>query len=105
MFFVSVAYKCLRVYVSGLESTLAGSSIGVDFKWVRDETIPHWSEDCLGDAERIRCRSQAGECAAPRPIGEFGTEAVCVDGAGCGAGAGRGAWSGGGSGGWAGCRA
>src|SRR5260370_23639813 len=72
MFFVSVASKGVRVYVSGLESTLAGSSLGVDFKWVRDETIPHWSEDCLGDAERIRCRSQAGECAVPRPIGELG---------------------------------
>ena len=34
MFFVSVAYKGLRVHVSGLESTLAGISISVDSKWV-----------------------------------------------------------------------
>jgi hypothetical protein len=32
MFSVSVASKGLRVYVSGLESTLAGISIGVDSK-------------------------------------------------------------------------
>src|SRR5712664_876318 len=34
MFFVSVASKALRVYVSGLESTLARISISVDSKWV-----------------------------------------------------------------------
>src|SRR6266702_1552143 len=34
MFFVSVASKGLNVYVSGLESTLAGISISVDSKWV-----------------------------------------------------------------------
>jgi hypothetical protein len=34
MFFVSVASKELRVYVSGLKSTLARISIGVDSKWV-----------------------------------------------------------------------
>src|SRR5258708_21199616 len=72
LFFISVASKGLSAFVSGLESTLAGISISVDSKWVRDETIPHWSEDCLGDAEQIRCQSQAGECAAPRPIGELG---------------------------------
>src|SRR5260370_27201711 len=72
LFFISVASKGLSAYVSGLESTLAGISISVDFKWVRDETMPHWSEDCLGGGERIRCRSEAGECAAPRPIGELG---------------------------------
>jgi hypothetical protein len=32
MFFVSVASKGLRVYVSGLESTLAGMPISVDSK-------------------------------------------------------------------------
>ena len=32
MFFVSVASKGLRIYVSGLESTLAGISISVDSK-------------------------------------------------------------------------
>ena len=32
MFFVSVASKELRIYVSGLESTLAGTSISVDSK-------------------------------------------------------------------------
>ncbi len=32
MFFVSVASKKLRVYVSGLESTLARISISVDSK-------------------------------------------------------------------------
>ncbi len=36
MFFVSVASKELRVYVSGLESTLARISISVDSKWVSD---------------------------------------------------------------------
>ena len=36
-FFVSVAFKGLRVCVSGLESTLTGISITVDFKWVRGE--------------------------------------------------------------------
>src|SRR5229473_2206579 len=34
MFFVSVASKGLRVYVSGLESTLADTSISVDSKGV-----------------------------------------------------------------------
>ena len=35
MFFVSVASKGLNVCVSGLESTLAGTSISVDFKGFR----------------------------------------------------------------------
>src|SRR5258708_27934869 len=37
MFFISVASKGLRVYVSGLESTLASISISVDSKWVSEE--------------------------------------------------------------------
>ena len=72
MFFISVASKGLRVYVSGLESTLAGISISVDSKLVRGEVILHRSEDCPGDVERIRRPSQAGEYAGPRPIGELG---------------------------------
>ena len=72
MFFISVASKGLRVYVSGLESTLTGISISVDSKWVRGGMISHRSEDCPGDVERIRRPSQAGECAAPRTIGELG---------------------------------
>ena len=44
-FSVSVASKGLRVCVSGLESTLAGISISVDSKWVREEMISHRSED------------------------------------------------------------
>ncbi len=32
MFFISVASKGLSVFVSGLESTLAGSSVNVDSK-------------------------------------------------------------------------
>jgi hypothetical protein len=35
MFFVSVASTGLRDSVSGLESTLAGTPVSVDFKWVR----------------------------------------------------------------------
>lgn len=70
--FHKCASKGLSVCVSGLESTLTGISISVDSKWVRGAMIPHRSEDCLGDSERIRCPSQAGECAVPRPIGELG---------------------------------
>src|SRR5260370_1539214 len=45
MFFVSVAYKGLRDCVSGLESTLAGSSISVACKGVRGGMISHRFED------------------------------------------------------------
>jgi hypothetical protein len=46
-FFVSVASKGLRIYVSGLESTLAGISIGVDSKWLNGKV-----GELLADAER-----------------------------------------------------
>jgi len=43
-FLVSVASKGLRVCVSGLESTLAGTSVSVDSKWVG-----------VGDAHGVVC--------------------------------------------------
>jgi hypothetical protein len=39
LFFISVASKGLRVYVSGLESTLAGWFVSVAFKWVRESVV------------------------------------------------------------------
>ena len=61
MFFISVASKELRVYVSGLESTLADISVSVDSKWVRGGMISH-----LFEGRRGRSRSGddggSGEC-------------------------------------------
>jgi hypothetical protein len=37
LFYISVAFKGLRVYVSGLESTLTGISMSVDSKWLIGE--------------------------------------------------------------------
>src|SRR5260370_34844408 len=71
-FFVSVASKGLRVYVRGLESTVADTSISVDSKGVSGDMILHRPEDGRGDVARTRHRSQAGDGGGPRSIGEGG---------------------------------
>jgi hypothetical protein len=39
VFFISVASKGFSVYVSSLESTLAGWFVSVAFKWVRESVV------------------------------------------------------------------
>src|SRR5260370_25675346 len=56
MFFICVASKGLSVYVSGLESTLAGISISVDSKWVSEEMpgqLSSWKGRTLADRRAI----------------------------------------------------